>query len=150
MKRFIVCVLLALSVSAASAATVVTTNANGYVVTTVDGIATVTIPAGTAGSVVYGAYYSQTVTNGQAVTLVADTINVLTGTGQATGLTNTITFANFAAADVGKLVTVAAATGSTNAIAVDTTGNYYGPAKALAAGQKMDISVGATNVIYGP
>jgi hypothetical protein len=90
------------------------------------------------------------VTNGQAVTLVPGTINVLTGVGQANGLTNTVTFANFAAADAGKEVIVAVASASTNAVAVAKTGNYYGPAKALAAGQKMAITVAGASVLYGP
>jgi len=142
--------VLALFAGAASAATHVYTNAFGQVVTVTDGIASVAVDAGTADTAVYGAYYSQTVTNGQTVAIVPDTVNVLTSTGQADGKTNTIALAAFAASSVGKVIWVANAKASTNAVAIAQSGVYDGPAFTLAAGQGSFLIIGGmTNHVYG-
>ena len=89
------------------------------------------------------------VTNTQVVTLdFTAKINVLKGIGQTDTFTNTITLSNVSSADIGKLVVVQNATGSTNPIAVALTGNYYGPALELSAGQSVMIYGIATNKLY--
>lgn len=92
---------------------------------------------------------AQNVTNGQAVVLVAGKINVLNGVGQVADETNTITIANFAAADVGKITYVANAYGATNWVAIAQTGNFYGDAIELQNGDSMALFATATNVLYG-
>lgn len=152
MKKIAVALSLVLALAGfAAAGTHVYTNYFGQLVTvdTVTGIGTVTIPAGTAATPAYGPSYAQGVVDAQAVTVIPDTINVLTSSGKATGLTNTITIANLPASAVGKTIWVANATGSTNAVALAKTGNYYGPAIALAAGQGTFVLVTATNVLLG-
>lgn len=150
MKKFLTVLSLFLVFSVVGlAATTVYTNFAGQVVTVTDGVASVSVPAGTADTVAYGTYFSQNVTNGQAVTLVAGAVNLLRGVGSAADGTNTITLANFAAADVGKTIWVFNAASATNLIAVAQTGNYDGPAIKLAAGQGTFIYVAATNSVLG-
>lgn len=150
MKKFLTVLTAMLVFSAVGySATVVYTNFVGQVVTVTDGIATVSVPAGTADTVAYGTYYSQNVTNGQEVTLVAGTVNLLAGTGSAASGTNTITLAPFAAADVGKVIWVFNASTATNLIAIAQTGNYGGPALELSAGEGTFMYVASTTNVLG-
>lgn len=89
------------------------------------------------------------VTNGQVVALAAGKINMLRGTGQVDAETNTITIANFAAGDVGKITYVANAYNATNIVRIAKTGNFYGDTIELGAGDSMAIYAGTTNVLYG-
>lgn len=89
------------------------------------------------------------VTNGQAVALAAGKINILRGTGQVNAETNTITIANFAAGDVGKITYLANAYNATNNVRIAETGNFYGDTIVLKAGDSMAIYAGTTNVLYG-
>jgi hypothetical protein len=108
------------------------------------------ITAGTInGDAVLHAQSAQNVTNGQAVSLYAGDINVLSGTGGAANTTNTITLANFGADDVGKITYVVNASGATNLVRIAKTGNFYGDTIELGAGDSMTIIPTATNVLYG-
>ena len=147
--KFLVSVIVGLAL-AVSASAGVYTNVFGHVVTTADGVtATVAVPSGNAAAAAYGSTYAQNVTNGQAVTLVADTVNVLNGIGSANGRTNTLTIANQAAANLGKTLWVVVKSTSSNSIAFSKTAPYVGPAISLLAGQGTYMLVGATNVLYG-
>jgi len=88
------------------------------------------------------------VTNTQVVTLdFTCAINVLKSVG-ANDSSNVCTFANVSAANVGKSVIVQNITGATNSFAVALTGNYYGPALMLGAGESAVIYSTATNKLY--
>lgn len=87
---------------------------------------------------------AQTVTNGQAVTLVLG-INVLTSAGQADTYTNTITIANVASK--GALYWIVNADASTNTVALAKTGNWKTAAVTLAAGEMVPIVSTATNAL---
>lgn len=88
---------------------------------------------------------SQTVTNGQAVTLTMG-INVLTSAGQANTYTNTITLANVASA--GALYWIVNADASTNAIAIAQSGNWKTAAIVIAATESVPIVSTATNALH--
>lgn len=88
---------------------------------------------------------TQTVTNGQAVTLVLG-INVLTSAGQADTYTNTITIANVASK--GALYWLVNADASTNAIAIAKSGNWKTAAVVLSAGEEVPIISTATNALH--
>lgn len=102
-----------------------------------------------ADAVVHTVVAAQNVTNGQPVTLVAGKINMLNGVGGAANTTNTITIANFAADDVGKITYLANDKTATNLVAIAKTGNFYGDAIELGAGDSMMLIPAATNVLYG-
>jgi len=91
------------------------------------------------------AVHSQTVTNGQEVTLRTG-INVLTAAGQADTYTNTITIANSALSSSGYAIINAVA--STNLIAIAKTGNWKSAAVELAAGQMVLIISSSTNAFH--
>ena len=152
MKKIAVVLIAALvALSGALIADTVYTNFAGQVVTVnaTTGIATVSVAGGTAAAATYGPYYAQAVTNGQDVTLVPDTVNVLTSYGKASLETNTITVATFASASVGKVIWVFNAAASTNLLAIAQSGNYDGPAIVLAAGQGTAIFVAGTTSVLG-
>lgn len=109
----------------------------------------ITAGAINADAVVWTVVAAQNVTNGQAVTLVAGTINMLNGVGRANGATNTITITDFAADDVGKITYLANAYAATNLVKIAKTGNFYGDTIELGAGDSMAIFAGTTNVLYG-
>lgn len=139
--------LLATSVHAA-----VITNAFGQVVTTTgsQGVtATIVVPAGTAASANAG-LSAQSVTNGQAITLTADAVNVVSGIGYADGATVTCTLAQASASLVGKSLIVAVPHSATNGLSFAHSGFYVGPTKTLAIGQSMVLTVLSTNAISGP
>lgn len=153
MKKFAVVLIAVLaSVGLVLATDHVYTNFAGQVVTVngTTGIATVSVTAGTAASAAYGPYYSQTVTNGQTVTIVPDTVNVLTSSGAEDNGTNTIVLASFAASAVGKVIWVANAKAATNCVAIAQSGVYDGPAFELSPGEGSFLIVGGTtNHVYG-
>jgi hypothetical protein len=98
----------------------------------------------------YAVGSATTVTNGQAITLVAGKINVLRPSGGAALSTNTCTIASFAAADVGKMTWVVNASLVTNYLYIAQSGNWYGPAVSLNVGESMCLFATATNVLYAP
>ena len=148
--KLILASILALFVAGyAQATTTISTNAFGHVVTTVDGVSTVAVPAGNAAPATYGPFVTAAVTNGQAVSLVADAINVLTMGGGANAATGTITLATTAAANVGKVVWVFNGASATNSLAVAQSGNYDGPAIVLAPGQGKAIFLQTTTSFLG-
>jgi hypothetical protein len=104
---------------------------------------------GNAEGLTYVVVTAANVTNGQAVTLIAGRINMLNGVGGAADTTNTITIANFAADDVGKITYLANAYAATNIVRIAKTGNFYGDTIELGAGDSMAIYAGTTNVLYG-
>ena len=91
------------------------------------------------------AVHTQTVTNGQAVTLYTG-INLLTAAGQADAYTNTITIANSALSSSGYAIINAVA--STNLIAIAKSGNWKSAAVELAAGDMVLIISSATNAFH--
>lgn len=90
---------------------------------------------------------SANVTNGQAVTL-SGFILPLASVGGADNGTNTITFANVAAADVGRVYMIVN-TGTTNNLKVAQTGNFKSPAIDIAPGGGAIVWATATDALRG-
>jgi len=91
-----------------------------------------------------------TITNGQAVALVAGEVNQLKASGGEALTTNTITFSAFSAANVGKITYVFNSSLSTNYIYVAQSGTWKAPALRLEVGEGVAIIPIATNAFYAP
>lgn len=89
--------------------------------------------------------HSQTVTNGQEVTLYTG-VNVLTSSGQDNGFTNTITLANSPFSTSGYVIINADA--STNLMAIAKSGNWKSAAIELSAGEMVVVVNTATNAFH--
>lgn len=162
MKKIIVLLMLAFVVSAVAETDYVAMDAlkriregtadSRYRIETlyVGGDATIAGDIAPVGGVAFPVATAVTVTNGQAVTLVAGSLNVLRASGGAATTTNVITFADFATADVGKPTWVANASLVTNKLSVVKTGNWLGATVVLDVGESLTVFPAAAGSLYSP